>query len=433
MARSPDRIMNTPQPQQKTGAETDSLATRYRRIRRQTERLVEPLAPEDTVVQSMPDVSPSKWHLAHTSWLFERFVVGPNLPGYTEFNPQFHYLFNSYYYTAGEMHARSERGLLSRPTLAEIHEYRQHVDCHLLELLEQRCNDPDVVFLIELGLNHEQQHQELILTDIKHVLSCNPLKPAYRELKLEQCPVPTALSYLPIPSGIVEIGAGKTGFCFDNETPRHEELVYGGGLASRLITNGEYREFIDDKGYQTAELWLSDGWATVGQYDWKQPIYWSADLETEFTLHGEQPLDPNRPVCHVSLYEADAFARWAGQRLPREAEWEALAANEKTNGNLGTDGTDQPLHPTSCTGSGMQQMFGDVWEWTASAYAPYPGFKPLQGTLGEYNGKFMCSQQVLRGGSCVTPANHIRASYRNFFYPNSRWQFSGIRLAQDES
>ncbi|MCZ6499153.1 MAG: ergothioneine biosynthesis protein EgtB [Gammaproteobacteria bacterium] len=425
--------MTSPQPQQQPVAEMGSLASRYRRIRRQTERLVEPLAPEDTVVQSMADVSPSKWHLAHTSWFFERVVLSPNLPDYKEFHPQFHYLFNSYYETAGEMQARPERGLLSRPTLAEILSYRHHVDTHLLELLDKRGGDGELAFLIELGLNHEQQHQELILTDIKHVLSRNPLKPAYREMTFEQCAAPTAVSYLQIPSGTVETGAPDTGFCFDNETPRHEELLNGGGLASRLITNAEYREFIGDKGYQTPELWLSDGWAAVQQQQWAHPLYWSADLETEFTLHGEQPLDPNRPVCHVSLYEADAFARWADGRLPQEAEWETIAARQNVAGNLCNQKTDQPLHPASCSGSGMQQMFGDVWEWTASAYAPYPGFKPFQGMLGEYNGKFMCNQHVLRGGSCVTPTDHIRVSYRNFFYPESRWQFSGIRLARDEA
>ena len=425
--------MNSPQPQQQPAAETGSLASRYRRIRRQTEKLVEPLAPEDTVIQSMPDVSPSKWHLAHTSWLFERFVLGPKLPDYKEFHPRFHYLFNSYYYTAGDMHPRPERGLLSRPTLAEILAYRHHVDSHLLELIDKQDDDDQLTFLIELGLNHEQQHQELILTDIKHVLSCNPLKPAYREMELERCPAPPALSYLQIPTGIVETGASGTGFRFDNETPRHTELLHGGGLANRLITNAEFREFIDDKGYRTPELWLSDGWATVEQQQWGHPLYWSADLETEFTLHGEQVLDPNRPVCHVSLYEADAFARWAGARLPKEAEWESISAGVEVAGNLGSDNADHVMHPASCSGSGIQQMFGDAWEWTASAYAPYPGFKPLQGTLGEYDGKFMCNQQVLRGGSCVTPADHIRASYRNFFYPDSRWQFSGIRLARDET
>ena len=425
--------MNSPQPQQQPAAETGSLASRYRQIRRQTEKLVEPLAPEDTVIQSMPDVSPSKWHLAHTSWLFERFVLGPNLPDYKEFHPRFHYLFNSYYYTAGDMHPRPERGLLSRPTLAEILAYRHHVDAHLLELLDKQGSDDQLTFPIELGLNHEQQHQELILTDIKHVLSCNPLKPAYRKMELVQCTTPPAIGYLQIPSGIVETGASGTGFCFDNETPRHTELLHGGGLANRLITNAEFREFIDDNGYQTPELWLSDGWATVEQQQWGHPLYWSADLETEFTLHGEQALDPNRPVCHVSLYEADAFARWAGARLPKEAEWESISAGVEVAGNLGSDNGDHVMHPAPCSGSGMQQMFGDAWEWTASAYAPYPGFKPLQGTLGEYNGKFMCNQQVLRGGSCVTPADHIRVSYRNFFYPDSRWQFSGIRLARDET
>ncbi len=425
--------MSPPHPQSLSSAEQPSLASQFQSVRQLTEALVAPLAPEDTVVQSMTDVSPSKWHLAHTTWFFERFALCAHVPGYREFHDKFHFLFNSYYYTAGEMHRRPERGLLSRPTLDEILSYRRHVDHHLLALLDKKSDDRELASLIELGLNHEQQHQELILTDIKHVLSCNPLKPAYRELELERCPAPPAINYLPIPTGTVETGADGTGFCFDNETPRHRELLHGGGLASRLVTNAEFREFIDDGGYQTSEQWLSDGWATIQQQLWAHPLYWSDDLQTEFTLHGEQPLDPNRPVCHVSYYEADAYARWAGTRLPGEAEWEALAAGQEVTGNLLGSDPDTSLHPAGAGGPGLAQVYGDVWEWMSCSYSPYPGFKPLTGTLGEYNGKFMCNQMVLRGGSCATPVNHIRASYRNFFYPDSRWQFSGIRLARDET
>ncbi|MCH8895184.1 MAG: ergothioneine biosynthesis protein EgtB, partial [Proteobacteria bacterium] len=329
---------------------------------------------------------------------------------------------------------RPKRGLLSRPTLREVLDYRSHGEKAVSRLLNARGDDAELASIVVLGINHEQQHQELLLTDIKHVLSCNPMLPAANSALPLAPPTNTAaLSFTTVTGGIQQTGANSEAFCFDNETPRHQELLHGGGLANRLITNAEFREFIDDKGYRTPELWLSDGWATVEQQQWGHPLYWSADLETEFTLHGEQALDPNRPVCHVSLYEADAFARWAGARLPREAEWESIAAGQDLAGNFYDESIDQPLHPGSCSGPGMQQLFGDAWEWTASAYAPYPGFKPLQGTLGEYNGKFMCNQQVLRGGSCVTPADHIRASYRNFFYPDSRWQFSGIRLARDEN
>jgi ergothioneine biosynthesis protein EgtB len=403
-----------------------SLAGRYRRVRRTSEALVATLAPEDTVVQSMPDVSPSKWHLAHTTWFFERFVLEASTGiDYQRFDERYDFLFNSYYYTAGQMHARPKRGLLSRPTLAEILAYRAHVDEHLLRLLEGDDDAPATV--IELGLNHEQQHQELMLTDIKHVLSCNPLLPAYDpDLPLAATQPATAHSFLDGISGIHAVGAIGSGFCFDNETPRHDTLLQAHRIGSRLVTNGEFREFVTDGGYRDSTLWLSDGWATVNQEGWVRPLYWSEDLQSEFTLGGRREIDDDAPVTHVSFYEADAFARWAGARLPTEFEWEAFASGHLVEGNLFDAGY---LHPVA--GGAGNQVFGDVWEWTSSSYSPYPGFVPLDGSLGEYNGKFMCNQMTARGGSCVTPGDHVRASYRNFFYPHQRWQFFGIRLAKN--
>ena len=402
------------------------LAERYRQIREQSLALTASLAPEDTVVQSMPDVSPTKWHLAHVSWFFERFVLADALPGYRHFSDGFDFLFNSYYYTAGSMHARPRRGLLSRPTLAEVLDYRAHVDGAMQTLLGSDALDDTVAARVELGLNHEQQHQELLLTDIKHVLSCNPLQPAMRD----DLPVPpsgevAAYDYDDGASGIVAIGASGDGFCFDNETPRHDALLHPHRIGRRLVTNGEYRDFIRDGGYATCDLWLSDGWAALHEKGWNRPLYWNESLDAEFTLGGMRDIDDNAPVCHVSYYEADAFARWAGARLPTEFEWETAAAGKSREGNFVDSGFWQPA-------SGRhRQYFGDAWEWTASAYAPYPGFVPLAGSLGEYNGKFMCNQLTVRGGSCVTAADHIRASYRSFFYPDARWQFLGFRLAKD--
>jgi ergothioneine biosynthesis protein EgtB len=408
---------------------TDTLADRFRRIRGMTLALIADLQPEDTVVQTMPDVSPTKWHLAHITWFFERFVLESRLPGYKRFDEQYHFLFNSYYYTAGQMHARPRRGLLSRPTLAEVLDYRSHVDTAMLQLLQTLGDDNEVIQLTTLGINHEQQHQELLLTDIKHVFSCNPLQPAMRST----LPVPTdvsvsSYSFRNGASGIHEVGANiDDRFCFDNETPRHDALLHEHQIGNRLVTNAEYRAFIEDGGYSSSDLWLSDGWATVQERQWQRPLYWGESLQTEFTLGGSRAIDANAPVCHVSYYEADAFARWAGARLPTEFEWELAAAAEKPEGNLLDTGLWQPA-PGDTT-----QFFGDVWEWTSSSYAPYPGFKPLAGSLGEYNGKFMCNQMTVRGGSCVTAADHIRASYRSFFYPDARWQFLGIRLAKDDS
>jgi ergothioneine biosynthesis protein EgtB len=408
----------------------ESLSVAYRRVRAVTMSLCEPLQPEDFVVQSMPDASPAKWHLAHTTWFFEQFLLKPYLPGYRAFNPQYEYLFNSYYESVGPMHPRVERGMLTRPGVNEIYDYREHVDAHMAKLIDTRNDDDRVSSLSILGLNHEQQHQELLLTDIKHLFSRNPLLPTYRSAATASAtPSSSTLRFLEIEGGIREIGATGKHFCFDNETPRHRALVEPFALADRPVMNGEYREFIRAGGYRRPEFWLSDGWAIVKGERWRRPLYWSESLDAEFTLAGEQALHPNAPVCHLSYYEADAFARWAGVRLPSEAEWEVAAAGMPLAGNLLNN---EQLHPRPPgDASGLKQLFGDVWEWTASAYGPYPGFRPAQGALGEYNGKFMCNQLVLRGGSCVTPNDHIRATYRNFFYPHARWQFTGLRLAKD--
>jgi len=402
------------------------LSDRYRSVRSTTLALVSELQPEDTVVQSMPDVSPTKWHLAHVTWFFERFILEPHAQGYRRFDDQFDYLFNSYYYSVGSMHARPNRGLLSRPALARVLEYRAHVDAAMQKLLSKRAADEKIVQLTTLGLNHEQQHQELILTDIKHVFSCNPMKPAVRSSPVAtNTLIARAYSYSDCGSGIHKIGAAGEDFCFDNETPQHDALLHEHRIGNRLVTNGDYREFIRDDGYSKSELWLSDGWAIINERDWQRPLYWDEDGEAEFTLSGMQEIDDNAPVCHVSYYEADAFARWAGVRLPTEFEWECAAREQRVEGNLLDAGHWHPVPGPSA------QFFGDVWEWTSSPYAPYPGFKPLAGSLGEYNGKFMCNQITVRGGSCVTAADHIRASYRSFFYPDARWQFLGFRLARD--
>ena len=404
------------------------LAERYAAVRALTLDLCRGLAPEDMAIQSMPDTSPVKWHLAHTSWFFEHFLLEPHAPGYRSFHPDYGYLFNSYYYSVGAMHPRPARGLLSRPLVADVIRYREHVDNRLQELMARRGGDEDLTALVTLGLNHEQQHQELLLMDVKHLFSLNPLKPAWREQsKATPSSAAPPLKYLTRGGGPVSIGHAGAGFAFDNETPRHQALVPAHAMAARPVSNGEYREFIRAGGYRTPELWLSDGWATVQKEGWDRPLYWSEDMTAEFTLGGMQELDAAAPVVHVSYYEADAYARWAGARLPTEAEWESLAAEQPVAGNFLDSGLFQP----AASGEGPTQLYGDVWEWTASPYTAYPGFKPLSGSLGEYNGKFMANQLVLRGGGCVTPADHVRASYRNFFYPQQRWQFAGLRLAKD--
>ena len=406
-----------------------TLLQRYLDIRQTSLDLVAPLRPEDMVIQSMPDASPARWHLAHTTWFFEHFLLSGEA-GFQPFREGWDYLFNSYYYSVGDMYKRPQRGLLSRPTVAEIVEYRQYVDQQMEELIANNSGNGEFEFLLTLGLNHEQQHQELLLTDIKHAFSLNPLKPAYRDDIELPGGTPSAISFDEFDGGIVEIGSSGRGFCFDNETPRHQVLLNPFSLAVRQVSNVEYRAFIEDNGYRRPELWLSAGWATIQEQQWERPVYWSQDLESEFSLLGEIDLDPDRSVCHLSYFEADAYARWAGARLPTEAEWEQVAAAEPAlAGNLLDN---RRFHPGSAGADGrMAQLFGNTWEWTQSAYSAYPGFKPLAGSLGEYNGKFMYGQMVLRGGSCVTPADHIRASYRNFFYPDARWQFSGLRLAKD--
>lgn len=410
---------------------SEPLAGRYGRTRDTSLAICQPLEIEDYVVQSMPDASPAKWHLAHTSWFFEQFLLKPMQPGYQAFQAGFEYLFNSYYQAVGPMHQRPERGLLTRPTVKEVIAYRQHVDEHMSRLLDQRRDDDRIVPLVTLGLNHEQQHQELLLTDIKHLLSRNPLLPAYSRKPPPAAEVRTSapMRFHSFEGGVREIGASGKHFCFDNETPRHRTLVEPYALGDRLVTNGEYLEFVRDGGYRRAEFWLSDGWSTVSQGSWVRPFYWTPGFDAEFTLRGLQPLDEAAPVSHLSFYEADAFARWAGARLPTEAEWELAAEPLPVRGNLLKTDVLRPL--PAGDQPGMKQMFGDLWEWTASPYVAYPGYQPLAGALGEYNGKFMCNQLVLRGGSCATPADHVRATYRNFFYAQARWQFMGVRLARN--
>ncbi|NND45803.1 MAG: ergothioneine biosynthesis protein EgtB [Xanthomonadales bacterium] len=400
-----------------------SLLQRYRDVRAATLDLAAPLSPEDMGLQSMPDASPTRWHLAHTTWFFENFVLARE-DGHRPYREGWDYLFNSYYYTVGDMFERPQRGLLSRPGVDEILAWRAHVDERMAALIEASGDAEETTLLVELGLNHEQQHQELILTDIKHALSLNPLKPAYRDDIELPAAVESELAFDAFPGGITEIGARGDGFCFDNETPRHRVLLNGYRLARRPVSNAEYKAFIDDGGYRTPEWWLSDGWARVTAEAWQRPIYWSEGLDSEFTLLGEIDLDPHRPACHLSYFEADAYARWAGKRLPTEAEWESAVTHQQP------EWPGPGLHPQA--GTEHDLSIGQAWEWTQSAYASYPGFKPLAGSLGEYNGKFMCGQMVLRGGSCATPAGHARPSYRNFFYPDARWQFSGIRLAEDD-
>jgi ergothioneine biosynthesis protein EgtB len=466
---------------ERSGSSPAALLARFRAVRGASLALTAPLSPEDLMVQSCPEASPAKWHLAHTSWFFETFVLRDFLAGYRDFHPDFHWLFNSYYNSLGEMPAKNLRASFSRPPLADILAYREHVDSAIARLLEASPEFPanaEAARRIALGLEHEQQHQELIATDIKHALFTNPLHPAY----LESAPAPGSESIAPpvewitFAPGLTEIGFAPRqdsidSFCFDNETPRHPVYLAPFALATRAVTCAEYLAFIDDNGYTRPELWLSEGWTTIREEGWQAPLYWQRTAATRsgwriFTMHGWQPLDDlsETAVCHVSLFEAAAYAQWAsrqtpGTRLPTEFEWEyaasrlgmlcrtqasqpevltwpqeqpgATGSTEPTRANLLEAGA---LHPARASSQpGPQQMFGDVWEWTSSAYTGYPGYHPLPGALGEYNGKFMSSQMVLRGGSCVTPATHIRATYRNFFSPATRWQFSGLRLARDVS
>jgi ergothioneine biosynthesis protein EgtB len=412
-----------------------SLAERFEAVRAQTERLCEPLDTEDYVVSSMADVSPTKWHLAHTSWFFETFILGPHAPEYVSPNPRYAFLFNSYYVQAGERHCRAKRGLVTRPTVREVFEYRAHVNEAMRELMLRISGDPThpAHALIELGLHHEQQHQELLVTDIKHVFWMNPLRPVYRERSARPSRAATELAWHSFAGGVHRIGHDGNGFAFDNELPAHREFLEDFKLASRLVTNGEYLEFMNDGGYKRSELWLSPGLAMVQDGGWEAPFYWerAGDDWTEFTLSGTRPLSLDEPVCHVSYYEADAFARWAKRRLPTEAEWEVAARDVPVTGHFVES---ENFHPAPATAEesaarSLVQLYGDVWQWTQSAYVGYPGFKPDTGAIGEYNGKWMADQWVLRGASCATPESHARLTYRNFFPSDARWQFMGIRLA----
>lgn len=411
----------------------DALAERYRAVRALTQALAAPLSDADATVQSMPDASPAKWHLAHVSWFFETFVLRDHVEGYRPFDDRFAYLFNSYYEAEGPRHARPMRGMLTRPSLNDVRAYRAHVDAALLaampHLPEAACT------LVTLGLQHEQQHQELLLTDLQHLFSLNPIAPALFDApRAMPAPVPGPLHWIEGREGLVEIGDdGKAGFAFDCEGPRHKVFLRPHALAHRPITNGEWISFIEDGGYRDPALWLSDGWAWVQAEGIEAPHYWQRSEKgwTRFGLDGRQPVNPAAPACHISLYEADAYASWAGARLPTEAEWESAALNIAPTSGEQLDGAACPRPRAAEDGTSLTQMFGDVWEWTGSAYRPYPGFRTAPGAVGEYNGKFMSGQFVLKGGSCATPRGHVRASYRNFFHPHQRWQFTGLRLAKD--
>jgi len=416
------------------GDGSHDFAPRYCDVRALTEELAAPLSPEDQTVQSMPDVSPTKWHRGHTSWFFETFLLERFMPEYRVYHPRFAFIFNSYYETVGPRHPRPQRGLLSRPGVDEVAGYRRSLDGAMLDFLDLPMGN-DARFLVDLGLNHEQQHQELVLMDIKHVLSRNPLLPVYRATRDDVALAgggAAPLSFVAYDGGVTEIGHHGPGFAFDNEGPRHEVLLRPFALATRTVTSGDWLDFMADGGYRRPDLWLSDGWAVVQGEQWQAPLYWTqAGSEWEvFTLAGPRPVVQAEPVCHVSYYEADAFAHWAGARLPTEAEWEVAAREHPVDGNFLDLGR---LHSEAATPSGDTpvQFFGDVWEWTPSPYSTYPGFRPAAGAVGEYNGKFMVNQQVLRGGCCATPPGHTRATYRNFFPPASRWAFSGLRLARD--
>lgn len=413
---------------------TPHPAAPYAAVRQLSETLCQPLVIEDYGVQSMADVSPPKWHLAHTTWFFETFLLSPYLVGYEVFHPGYGYLFNSYYEAVGARHPRPQRGLISRPTVAEVYQYRAYVDEAMDRLVQQRGEEPAIAALITLGLHHEQQHQELLITDLKYNLAMNPLHPVYREDLVQSDQAAPALDFVDVAGGLYDMGSQSTGqpfdpFAFDNEGPRHRVYLNDFALANRPVTNGEYLEFIAAGGYRTAQYWLSEGWAMVNQEGWQAPLYWQQPEQDWWvmTLGGLRPLNPHEPVTHLSYFEADAYAQWRGCRLPTEAEWEVAAATVPIQGNLLSR---DALHPQPAQGDGpLHQLYGDTWEWTQSAYLPYPGFRTAPGAVGEYNGKFMCNQMVLRGGSCATPPGHIRPSYRNFFPPSARWQFSGLRLA----
>jgi ergothioneine biosynthesis protein EgtB len=410
------------------------LQTRFNEIRAQSEDLARGLMPEDQTVQSMPDCSPTKWHLAHVSWFFETFLLAPHLKGYETAHPQFSFLFNSYYEAAGPRHNRFERGLITRPTTSEVAAYRMHVTGAMNDLIHGADDGlwQKIEPVVDIGNHHEQQHQELILMDILNLFAANPLRPAYRPWKPQEARAVSPLSFADYRGGVFEIGHRGDGFSYDNEAPRHEILLRPFRLASRCVTNAEWVSFIEDGGYQRPDLWLADGWARVKSGEFAAPLYWEkTDGGWEaMTLSGQHRIDPDAPVVHVSYYEADAYARWAGKRLPSEAEWEIAAQDLPIAGNFADSNYFRPLAADPDDGA-PAQMFGDVWEWTASPYTAYPGYRPAPGALGEYNGKFMSNQMVLRGGCCSTPDRHVRATYRNFFYPHQRWPFAGLRLAED--
>lgn len=425
----------------------EELIRYYQSVRSFTERMCEPMVNEDYVIQSMPDVSPTKWHLAHVTWFFETFVLGNNYPNYEPLNKQYNYLFNSYYNAVGEQFCRPRRGQISRPTVKEVYDYRHYVDEKMVDLITQMGRDGSLDNLrsvIILGINHEQQHQELMATDIKHVLSMNPLRPTLYERSADPAPVGVPdLEWFRYAESVYDIGWNSDRFSFDNEGPEHKQYLNAFEISSRLITNGEYLEFMNDGGYHRPDLWLSLGWAEVQENalkenDWEKfdkPLYWfqTDDGWMQYTLAGPRPVHPDEPVVHVSFFEADAYARWKGFRLPTEFEWEIASADADIEG--GTYSDSFRFHPsplsTDAPSGRLHQMYGDVWEWTASAYLPFPGFKAEEGAIGEYNGKFMANQIVLRGGSAATPQNHIRPTYRNFFYAKDKWQFMGFRLARD--
>ena len=446
MARTAHKRAFTSSQQSQSADGSDVLSARLFATRRLSLELAAPLSAEDMAAQAMEDASPTKWHLAHVTWFFETFVLKPHLAGYRLFDEAFNFCFNSYYESMGARQPRPARGLLTRPSAARVMEYRAHVDEALERLSERGFElESDLARLIEIGINHEQQHQELLLSDILALFSVNPLRPAYREAPARtslsavrgssEVAGPETVGWISYDGGIVKIGHAGHGYAWDNESPQHDALVHPFRLADRLVTNGEWLEFMEDGGYRTASLWLADGWANVNAAGWRAPGYWEEHGSGwhTMTLDGLLPVEIAAPVCHVSYYEADAFARWAGYRLPTEFEWELAGAMLPVEGNtLGTRAL-RTVPAGARSDASPRQMFGDVWEWTQSAYLPYPGYRPPEGAIGEYNGKFMVSQQVLRGASCATPDGHARATYRNFYYPHQRWQFAGVRLAAEVS